>query len=228
MQPGQGNISLSTVPLFQSLSVPSLKLLESRISMLRFTKRQGIFTEGDNAHGFYIVTKGRVRVYKLSPEGREQILHIVSEGELLGAVSAFSGDRYPAHAEAMEETECIYISREDLLDLIKREPSIVMNMMANLASRLQHFTTMIENLSLKEVPSRLAAYILYHTGEQDKVFTLDISWSQLASLIGTVPETLSRILKRMNKQGIIKVKGREVHILNRDALESVMEGTIKI
>jgi len=202
-------------------------MIEKTVSKLTYSKGEGIFSEGDEAHGFYVVLKGRVRVFKISPEGREQILHMVSKGELLGAVSAFSGGRYPAHAEAMEKTECLYLSRKDFLDLIKREPSIVMNMMANLASRLQYFTRMIEDLSLREVPSRLAAYILYHTDDKTETFELDISWTQLASLLGTVPETLSRILKRMSNRGIIRVQGRKVYILNRNTLQDIMEGTIK-
>ena len=101
-----------------------------------------------------------------------------------------------------------------------------MNMMANLSMRLQHFTRMIEDLSLKEVPGRLAAYLLYlckQTGCGDSV-EIDISKGQLASLIGTIPETLSRILRRMSEKKILKVKGRKIVLIKKKVLHDIVNG----
>ena len=101
-----------------------------------------------------------------------------------------------------------------------------MNIMANLSMRLQHFTKMIENLSLKEVPGRLGAYLLYlckRTGCGDSV-EMDISKGQLASLLGTSPETLSRILKKMSNKGILEVKGRNILLLKRNELQGIVDG----
>jgi CRP/FNR family transcriptional regulator len=101
-----------------------------------------------------------------------------------------------------------------------------MNMMANLSMRLQHFTRMIEDLSLKEVPGRLAAYLLYlckQTGCGD-IVEIDISKGQLASLIGTIPETLSRILRKMSEKDILEVKGRKIRLLKKNALNDIVNG----
>ncbi|MBI4848824.1 MAG: Crp/Fnr family transcriptional regulator [Nitrospirae bacterium] len=217
---------LRNIPVFMKLPDSALGMLHGILAARSFHKGENIFTEGSESTGFYIVTKGRVKVFKLSAEGKEQILHIVGAKELLGAVSAFAGAPYPAHADAMEKTTAFFLPRKDFLALIQKEPSVVMNMMANLAMRLQHFTRLIEDLSLKEVPGRLAAYLLYlceRTGCSD-VLEIDISKGQLASLLGTIPETLSRILRKMSDKGILEVRGRRVRLLNRKALHDIVNG----
>ncbi|RJQ17385.1 MAG: Crp/Fnr family transcriptional regulator [Nitrospiraceae bacterium] len=217
---------LKNTPLFLKLPESALRMLDGILIERSFLKGENIFTEGSESDGFYIIIKGRVKVFKLSAEGKEQILHIVGAKELLGAVSAFAGTPYPAHADAMEKTTAFFLPGKDFLVLIQKEPSVVMNMMANLSMRLQHFTRMIEDLSLKEVPGRLAAYLLYlheRTGRGD-VVEIDISKGQLASLLGTIPETLSRILRKMSEKGLLKVSGRKVRLLNRKVLHDIVNG----
>ena len=221
------NLSLlAKLPLFQKLDESALKMLDRILMVREFGKGENIFIEGSEAAGFYIIIKGRVKVFKLSADGKEQILHIAGSRELLGAVSAFAGDPYPAYADAMEKTRVFFFPRKEFLVLIQKEPSVVMNMMASLAMRLQHFTRMIEDLSLKEVPGRLAAYLLYlskQSGGSDNI-EIDISKGQLASLLGTIPETLSRILRKMNEKGILKVSGRKIELLNKRALNDIVNG----
>lgn len=214
------------IPLFQNLPEPSLKMLQGILTEKEFLKGENIFSEGYESNGFYIIMRGRVKVYKLSPEGKEQILHIVSPKELLGAVSAFAGNPYPAHADAMEKTKALFFPRKDFLALVRKEPSVAMNMMANLAMRLQHFTRMIEDLSLKEVPGRLAAYFLYLCEKKgcSDIVEMDISKGQLASLLGTIPETLSRILRRLSEQGVLEVRGRMIRLINKKALQDIING----
>jgi CRP-like cAMP-binding protein len=217
---------LARLPLFQNLSDDAVSKLEDILVEREFPKNRTLFSEGDEAAGFFIICRGRVKVFKLSSEGKEQILHIVGPKELLGAVSAFAGNPYPANADTMEKTVAYFLPRADFLALIRKEPSIVMNMMANLAMRLQHFTRVIENLSLKEVPGRLAAYLLYLCRRSTcaEVIEIDVSKAQLASLIGTIPETLSRILKKMSERGILSVSGRKVKLLNKKALQDIVNG----
>ncbi|UCD34617.1 MAG: Crp/Fnr family transcriptional regulator [Nitrospiraceae bacterium] len=217
---------LAAIPLFRNLPDAALKMLGRILQTRDFQRGETIFNEGSESTGFYIVLKGRVKVYKLSTEGKEQILHFAGPDELLAAVSAFSGTPYPAHADALEKTRLLYFPRKEFLELIRSEPSVVMNMMANLAMRLQHFTRMIEDLSLKEVPGRLAAYLLYMCEQRScgTSIIIDIPKGQLASLLGTIPETLSRILRKMSEQGIIKVKGRTVTLLNKSRLHEIIHG----
>jgi CRP/FNR family transcriptional regulator len=217
---------MKSVPLFANLPEKALKLIDDILIEREFSRGKTIFSEGTESVGFYIIINGRVKVYKLSAEGKEQILHIIGEKELLGAVSAFAGGPYPAHAEAMEKGSALFFPRKEFLSLIQKEPSIVLNMMANLALRLHHFTRMIEDLSLKEVPGRLAAYLLYlcEKGECRDTVEMDISKGQLASFLGTIPETLSRILKKMSKKGILEVSGRKIKLLNKEALHNILAG----
>ncbi|UCF87374.1 MAG: Crp/Fnr family transcriptional regulator [Nitrospiraceae bacterium] len=217
---------MADVSLFQGLAGGAFHMLERILVKRGFARGENVFTEGSESTGFYIILRGRVKVYKLSPEGKEQILHIVRPNELLGAVPAFSGSPYLAHADALEKTQTYFFPRKDFLALIKREPSVVMNMMANLAMRLQHFTRLIEDLSLREVPGRLAAYLLYlcdRTG-CGNALEMDISKGQLASLLGTIPETLSRILRRLSEKKIIQVRGRKISLLNKKALQDIVGG----
>lgn len=217
---------LGRIPLFSGLSKQAIELLKGILRERHFSKGEIIFHEGSQSTGFFIILKGRVKVYKLSQEGKEQTLHIVGPKELLGAVSAFAGTPYPAFADALEKTTALFFARRDFLALTRKEPSVVMNMMANLAMRLQHFTRMIEDLSLKEVPGRLAAYLLYlcqNTGCGDAV-SIDITKGQLASLLGTVPETLSRILRKMSDRRIIDVTGRRIRLINKAALQDIING----
>lgn len=217
---------LADIPLFAKLPETALSMLNRILVEKEFARGENIFTEGSNSTGFYVVLKGRVKVYKLSTEGKEQILHIVNSKELLGAVSAFAGGPYPAHADTMEKTRAIFFPRQEFMSLIQKEPSVVMSMMANLAFRLQHFTRMIEDLSLKEVPGRLAAHLLYlceQTGCGESV-EIDISKGQLASLLGTIPETLSRILKKMTEKGLIVVSGRKIRLLKKKELLNIVNG----
>lgn len=219
-------LNVRSIPLFQGLTDDALGMLEGILKEREFARGQSIFNEGSESTGFYIIIKGRVKVYKLSSEGKEQTLHIVGSKELLGAVSAFAGSPYPAYAEAIEKTRVLFFPRKEFLALIQKEPSVVMNMMAKLAMRLQHFTKMIEDLSLKEVPGRLAAHLLYLCGQKGcgNAVEIDISKGQLASLLGTIPETLSRILRRMSERGIIKVSGRKMMLLDKKALRDIVNG----
>jgi CRP/FNR family transcriptional regulator, dissimilatory nitrate respiration regulator len=172
------------------------------------------------------VQSGRVKIFKLSSEGKEQILHVMGSGESFAEVPMFAGGRYPADAEAVVDSVLLFFSREAFTDLIRREPSLAINMMASLSKRLLHLTTLVENLSLKEVPGRLAAYLLHMSKQKNETDNLDlnISKGQLANILGTSPETLSRTLGKMSAQGLINVKGRCIRLINRKDIKEIASG----
>ena len=192
-------------------------------SVKKFNAKQTIFMEGDRATGFHIVITGRIKIFKLSTEGREQTLHVFGPGEPFGEAAVFAGTRFPANAMAVKKTETFYIPREAFVLLLKKDPSIAMNLLSILSRRLMSFAVMIGDLSLKEVPGRLATYLIIlmkQQGKSDSV-TLDMPKSQLASLLGTIPETLSRIFAKMQRQEIIAVQGPHIKILDLEALEEL-------
>jgi CRP-like cAMP-binding protein len=222
---------IARIPLFQGLDRKHYDQLAMIVTDRVFQKGETIFGEEDEGTGFYVVLSGRVKIFKLSPEGKEQILHIFGPGEPIGEVAVFTGRRFPASAEALEETRAFFFARKEFMDLIRRDPSLALNMLAVLSQRLRRFSVLIENLSLKEVPGRLATYLLYLQEEKKGGgdLLLEIPKNQLASLLGTIPETLSRILARMNREAFIESTGtRKVRILNRKGLEELAGGGRKL
>ncbi len=217
---------IKNIPLFHGLPGKQLSELARIIIDRKYEQGEVIFTDGDEASGFFVLLSGRLKIFKLSPDGKEQILHFVDPREPFAEVAMFAGSRYPAHAEAIKESRAIYFPRAAFEKLIKKDPELAMNMLAILSRRLKYFSRLVEDLSLKEVPQRLAAYLLYLGGSQNinSSVDLNISKSQLASLLGTIPETLSRILNKMISQGLIEVQGRRMKLLKRDELRSLASG----
>jgi len=217
---------IEQIPLFAGLVDTQVQLLVAIVEKQKYQRGKVIFAEGEAANGLYVLYTGRVKIYKLSSEGKEQILHIFGPGEPFGEVAVFAGGQYPAYAEAMESCETLFFTRKKFVELITKDPSMAMNMLAMLSKRLRYFTQLVENLSLKEVPQRLAAYLLVldNTKNKNDTVELDIAKGQLASLIGTIPETLSRILNKMSNQGYIEVVGRQIRLIDRKSLESISMG----
>lgn len=211
--------------LFKGLPENQLIEIEHIAVNKHFNKGDVIFSEGDDGIGFFLVASGLIKIFKVSSEGKEQILHIFGPGEPFGEVPVFSGQQFPASAEAITDTSLLFFLRTAFVNLISYNTSLALNMLAVLSLRLRQFTVQIENLSLKEVPGRLAAYLIYVADEQggrDSI-SLDISKGQLASLLGTIPETLSRIFTRMSSQNLIEVKDRTIRLLDRESLEELAE-----
>lgn len=217
---------IGKIPLFEGLIEEQIQWLASIVEKRKYARGTVIFTEGETAAGLYVLNAGRVKIYKLSSEGKEQILHIFGPGEPFGEVAVFSGRQFPAYAETLEASEALFFPRKRIIELITKDPSLAMNMLAMLSKRLKYFTQLVENLSLKEVPQRLAAYLLVLANMNEKRDTveLDIAKGQLASLLGTIPETLSRILNKMSTQGYIEVEGRQIRLLDRKSLENISLG----
>jgi CRP/FNR family transcriptional regulator len=217
------NRILSITPLFKGLSEQELDEIGSISIDRNYTRGESIFMEGEQASGFYIVADGQVKIFKTSMEGKEQILHIYGPGNPFGEVPVFSGSRFPANAQALVKSHILFLPRNAFVRLIADHPSLSMNMLGELSMRLRQFTVQIENLSLKEVPSRLASYLIYLAREQDnpEQVTLAISKGQLASLLGTIPETLSRIFAKMSTQGLIRVEGKALYLLDPIGLEDL-------
>jgi len=224
------NEHISSIPLFAGLPEEQINDLAMIVEGHSLEKGEIIFSEGDEGEGFYVVISGRVKIFKLSFEGKEQILHILGPGEPFGEVPVFAGQRFPAHSEAIEKSRVFYFSREDLLQLIRKNPDIAMNMLAVLSKRLRQFTSLIDDLSLKEVPGRLASHLLYLSDLQkgSSELELTITKGQLASLLGTIPETLSRILTKMAGQGLIESLGNKIKILDREELIALADAEARL
>ncbi|MFH1981541.1 MAG: Crp/Fnr family transcriptional regulator [Pseudomonadota bacterium] len=214
--------ALAASALFEGLPPEQVDAVRQIAVTRAYAKGETLFSEGDDGIGFYVMITGQIKVFKLSAEGKEQILHIFGPGEPVGEVPVFSGKPYPASAEALAASRAAFFPKADFVRLIAENPTLALNMLAVLSRRLRQFTVQVENLSLKEVPARLASYLLLLSGkEKRETVTLPISKSQLASLIGTIPETLSRILTRMAAADLILGDRRQIKLLDPEGLETL-------
>jgi len=214
---------LSRLPLFSGLPEGDLRGLAGIVQERSYAPGEAIFREGERAAGLNLVFSGRVKIFKLAPNGKEQILHIMGPGEPFAEVPVFQGGHYPASAEAIEASRVLFIPRDGLTDMIRKNPALALDMLAVLARRLREFAATIENLSLRGVPERLSAYLL-HVSDQQKgaaEFELRIRKGLLANLLGTTGESVSRVFAKMAQAGILRVQGKRIAILDRRALADV-------
>lgn len=216
---------ISAIPLFNGLPADQLSAIRRIAVEKQFNKGQTIFSEEDETKGLFVVVEGRVKVYKVSSEGKEQILHIIEAGQSFGEVTVFTGQQMPAHAQTLAKSRLLLFPRSAFVGLVTANPSLALNLLAIMSKKLRQFAVQIENLSLKEIPARLASYLIYLAEEQGSAdaVTLDVSKGQLASLLGTIPETLSRIFAKLAGQNLIRVEGPKITLLDLEGIEDLAE-----
>jgi len=215
---------LESCPLFQGLSTSDLEALGAIADISTSEAGTRVFAEGEDARGFYIVGSGRAKIYKVSHEGKEQILQFAGPGETFAEAAVFSGSTYPASVDCVEDSELLFFAKAPFQELIAARPPIALNMIGVLSVRLRVLASLVEDLSLKEVGGRLAQHLLRLAGPSSKSITLDIPKAALAAQLGTVAETLSRTFARLEKGGIVSVSGAQIDILDRTALERLVSG----
>ena len=216
---------LGACAFFSGLPDPSMGRLASVMTLMSYEAGEPLFMQGEKAEGFYVVTKGKVKVYRLGTDGREQVLHLFGEGDICGEVPVFQGGKFPASAMAATEVQALYLPGEAFLELGQVHPEIFLEMLAVLSQRLRRFVGLIDDLALKEVSARLAKYLLDLKARAgtNKV-ELDSTKAMLASRLGTIAETLSRTLNKMQKRQIVNVSGRTIEILDADTLANLAAG----
>jgi CRP/FNR family transcriptional regulator len=210
--------------LFQGLSDELIIQLANLCWKKHYAKGEIIFAEGRSVSGFYIVGQGQIKIYKSSAKGKEQIFYVLEPGEPFGLTPLFHNKKYPASAESMTSSTVLFFPKTEFLSMTNAHPSLAMSMLAGLSRRLCMFAAKIGDLALKEVPERLAAHLIYLSEKQggtDQV-CLDMPKSQLACLLGTSPENLSRILNKMSRTKLIRVQGNIITILRH---EDLLQGT---
>lgn len=225
---------LQTTLIFQGLSSAQLSQLLGIAQRQTWQKSQLILRQNTPATGFFLVKEGRVKVFKVSPIGKEQILNIFEPGDNFAEVAALDGQPYPASAAALDQVELIFFARAEFIKLLHADPSIAINMLISLSQHLRHLVGVIEDLSFKDVPQRLAEYLLQLSSAEassaidrppscDDIVTLDLTKTQLAAALGTISATLSRAFYRLSNEGVIAVNGSQITILDRDRLRALSQ-----
>ena len=207
---------LKKTPLFANLTEKELQALAGRVSRKRFRQGEQLFAEGDPCTGLFLVSAGKVRIFKLSSSGREQVLAVEGPGSSFAEVPVFDGGDYPAAASALEDTEILFISRKDFQNFCREHPDVALKVIAVVGSRLRRLVGIIEDLSFTTVRQRLIALILrmaemHGTSSKRGVLVeLTMSHQDLAAELGTVRELVSRNLSRLQAEGFLEVDGRKV------------------
>lgn len=211
--------------LFAYLSPRDLAQLAAIASLQTYRKGQLIFTEGDEADALWVLLKGQVKIFKVGPDGREQVLRIVRAGESFAEAAALSRGQFPASAEATARATAVRFPAEGFLRLLDTNPQLATNMIVALSQLLRGFAALVDALALRDVPSRLARYLLDASLRADSdTVVLDVRKTVLAARLGTVSETLSRALRRLRERGLIAVDGQRIALLDRAGLQRLAAG----
>ncbi len=213
--------------LFSGLDEENLTEVAEIATRRSFSKGETLFSDGEPATGFYLLASGNLKLCKISPDGKEKVLHFVHPMETFAEAAFFGDGSYPAEARALEKGEALFFPREAFMGLLERNPRFSLNLIVSLSLLLRRFARQIEELTFAEVPARLAAYLLELTEKKSRTFQgityldLDMKKGELASRLGTVSETLSRSLKKLKEEGVIDVEGSRVVINDMTRLAKI-------
>ncbi|RLC33550.1 MAG: Crp/Fnr family transcriptional regulator [Deltaproteobacteria bacterium] len=221
---------LQSNTLGRDMSEKHLRKLADAAVKKNYRAGQSIINENDIAKAFYVVISGMVKMFKASPEGREQTLYIFGPGEMFGICAIFSDMVFPAGASALEDSVILTFQGDLVQDIARQDPTILFNMIRVLACRLKESMALVELLALKDIPQRVASFILLsnmkkNCGVED-VVDLMITRREMAKIIGSTPETLSRVLKKMATKSMIEIEGRRLRVLNHDALDEISRASV--
>lgn len=224
--------TLKATRLFSALDTSEIEAFAARAQIRRFSPAELLFSEREPCTGLYVVAAGRVRIFKTSPTGREQVLAIEGPGTSIAELPVFDGGAYPASAAAIEDAQLLFVSREDFRACCLEHPEVALKVLQVVGARLRRLVAIIEELSFTTLRHRLIAWLLReaqahgHPGEAGVAFELKLSHQELASHIGTVRELVSRNMSRLQAQGFIHMQGREITILDPPGLEAELTSTL--
>ncbi len=210
--------------LFAQLDDDSLAEVAAASVLKHVARNDIIFYQGDVAYAFFLVASGKVKVFKMSPEGKEQILMIANPGDSFAEAALFASGRFPASAQALDDSDLLVINRDRFVAMIERHPEIAVNLIARLAGLLRKMTSLVEELSLTDVTTRLAHYLLNQVEESDASnisIHLEEKKAVLASQLGTIPETLSRSFARLVKEKAIVMDGADIRVIDLDKMREL-------
>jgi CRP-like cAMP-binding protein len=198
-----------------------LRTLLARARIVKVQRGEVLFLRGEPCHGLHVVLDGAIRLYNSSSNGREQVIGVERGGSVIGELPLFDGGNQPYSAEAMSPSRLLFIPREHVLTVIHAHPELMQAALRALAIRIRRLLHLVEELSLHEVPERVARYLLAQAKERGACFTLDYTHAELAAQLGTVREVVTRTLNRFRKAGWISIQDGKITVLDPDALQAL-------
>ncbi len=223
---------LEKTALLSGLTEGELQMLSGRTVRKRFHAGELLFSEGEPCNGLHIIARGKVRIFKTSAGGREQVLAVNAPGESVAELPVFDGGPYPASAVAIEDAEIAFISRRDFQAYCMEHPEVALKVLATVGARLRRLVGIIEELSFTTIRQRLITALLRLAEGEGKQtvrgieFQLPASHQELANQLGTVRELISRNLMRLQAEGLIEVDAREIVVKDVKGLNALLSSTL--
>jgi len=215
--------ALSQIALFAALSDAEVHILAQRAVERRFSPEEMLFWEGEPCAGVFLIIEGSVKIFRTSPGGRELMLAIERAPSSVAELPLFDGGPYPASVRAVEPVVSLVINKNDFQQVCRQYPEVALKVLAVVGKRLRHLVGLVESMTFGSVTQRLARLLLEASKGSTGTFDLPVTHQELASRLGTVREVVSRNLARFRAEGLIRMQGHQVHILNRAELEQEAE-----
>lgn len=213
---------LSSTDIFRDLSSQELEEID-RVTAMSTCKRGKVFyTPGETGEVLFILKRGRVSLYRINPDGKKLVTATIEPGSVFGEMSLIGQGMHDTFAEAAEDCTLCVMSRSDVEHLLLSKPRVALRLMELMANRLRDVETRMENVAFKSVPARLAASLL-HLAEDGRSQIVGVSHQDLADMVGTYRETVTRILNEFRGAGYIDLGRLQLTILQPEALAAIAE-----
>ncbi|AVK47086.1 Crp/Fnr family transcriptional regulator [Clostridium beijerinckii] len=223
----RGGLCASKVPIFENLNRDELVEIVNKINHKEFSKGDVIFTEGNIANTLYFINEGKIKLYKYTKDGKEQILHILSEGDFFGELELIKPSKYGFNSKAIEDAKICTLTKEEMKDIMMKNPEIGIKVLETVGERLSKVENLVQNLATNDVDSRMAYLIIelmekYGENVEGNISVkLPISREDMASYIGVTRETISRKLKKLEDENLIKIIGtKTIIIIDEEGLKN--------
>lgn len=222
----RGELCASKVPIFENLNNEELVEIVNTINHKEFEKGDIIFTEGSEAKTLYFINEGKIKLYKYTKDGKEQILHVLSEGDFFGELDLIKPSKYGFNASAIVSSKICTLSKDEMRDIMMKNPEIGIKVLETVGERLSKVENLVQNLATNDVDSRMAYLLIdlmekYGKAEEKNIsIKLPLSREEMANYIGVTRETISRKLKKFEDEKLIKIEGvKNIIILDEDGLK---------
>jgi len=209
--------ALRSCQLFAGISIPELDAIANITAVKSVPRGSYLFHQGDPSLGFYIVQTGAINVHRVSATGKEQVIHVFRAGESFAEATLATDKGYLGDARAVETSQVLLVQKAGFLALLKRQPELALRMLGSMSIHLRVLVAQLEDLTLKDVETRLANWLVKRcpdpTSQRPANIELSMTKRVLAAELGTVSETFSRTLAKFREQGLVEVKGKTVKVL---------------
>ncbi|MEI6561799.1 MAG: Crp/Fnr family transcriptional regulator [Verrucomicrobiota bacterium] len=218
--------SLRACQLFGGISAEDLEGIASFVVTKSLKKGAYLFYEGAPAEGFYVVQTGAINVHRVSPTGKEQVISVFRAGQSFAEAAVASQGGYPANARAIEPSNVLLVPKADFIEMLRKRPELALRMLASMSQHLRVMVGLLDDLTLKDVETRLANWLLKRCkkppGSTRETLRLEGTKRVLAAELGTTSETLSRTFAKFRDDGLLTVSGQSITLLKPGAIESLL------